>query len=140
MAKAYVTRCIVIRKGKQYPIGSVIEDLTKAEIMQGLSQHWLKEIGNDEGPRDMANSGGGSKREKLLAKASEFGLEFEETATNEEIQQAIKEAKQSGGDSKSLDQMSKGELIAKAKELGIDSGFFDSEEKLRQKIREAEAQ
>ena len=48
MAKVYVARCIVRKNGKQYAPGAIIEGLTDDEIAQGLSQKWLKKVGNDE--------------------------------------------------------------------------------------------
>jgi hypothetical protein len=48
MAKVYVTRCLVKKDGKSYQKGSVIEDLTNEEIKQGLAEHWLDAVGNDE--------------------------------------------------------------------------------------------
>jgi hypothetical protein len=50
MAKVYVTRCIVKKDGKTYSKGSVIKDLSDEEIKQGLVEHWLEAVGNDEEP------------------------------------------------------------------------------------------
>ena len=96
MGKVYVTRCIVKRNGKQHEKGSVIKDLTLEEIKQGLAQRWLEAVGNDD---DGEESGladeqtKASKRDRLLAKAKELGIEVKDEMSNDEIRKLIKEAK-----------------------------------------------
>jgi hypothetical protein len=94
MGKVYVTRCIVKKDGKSYKKGSVIENLTAEEIKRGLAENWLEAIGNDD---DGSGSGDklvkASKRDKLLLKAKELGIEVKDEMTNDEIQQLLKEAK-----------------------------------------------
>lgn len=100
MAKKYITRCIVRRKvngeSKYLPKGSFIDDLTPEEIKQGLSQHWLKEVGTDEEPTPAA-SGKYSKKTKhehdeLIAKAQELGIEGWESLSTDELRQRVMEA------------------------------------------------
>jgi hypothetical protein len=64
MAKVYVTRCIVKKDGKSYKKGSVIEDLTDKEIKQGLAEHWLDAVGNDEEPDEKSTKRKTSKSPK----------------------------------------------------------------------------
>ncbi|MCL2210787.1 MAG: hypothetical protein FWB95_02575 [Treponema sp.] len=45
MAAKYMTRCVVMRNGKQYKKGTFIEDLSEKEIKQGLAQNWLTPVG-----------------------------------------------------------------------------------------------
>jgi hypothetical protein len=114
MAKAYVTRCIVKKDGKSYTKGSVIEDLTDKEIKQGLAEHWLEAVGNDEEPAE-------TKPDK--------------PPVNEKPVKPGKPDKPPKDDP--LEKMTAGELIAEAAGLGLQTDNSMSEEALRKMIREA---
>jgi hypothetical protein len=93
MAKVYITRCIVKRNGVLYKNGSIIEELTGDEIEQGLAQHWLQAVGStDETVEDEASKSKAS-RKKLVKQAEKLGIAATDEMTDEEIQQAITEAK-----------------------------------------------
>jgi len=143
MAKVYITRCIVKKDGKQYKKGSVIEGLTPEEIKQGLSQHWLEAVGNNEGPTSNIvsnnNTEGTSKnRNKLLEKAKELGIPVKDSMTNAEIGQKIKDAI---GKSKAPEK-TRDELFAEAAALGIASLITEAttDEQIQTMIAEAQAQ
>jgi hypothetical protein len=155
MAKVYVTKCSVRKNKKQYQKGIVIEGLTAEEIERGLAQHWLEEVGSDQGPTDVGdrkNKKGGkdkevpvkSERDHLLEKAVDLGIldQITDEMTVEEIQQLITAAGNStnteNGGGKTLDEMSKKELKAEADKLGVKYGMMDSEDEIRQKIKVAQ--
>ena len=115
-----------------------VDKIGKEELQRLVERKLVLKLEFDENGSSKADK----KREALVAKAKEFGIEVTDEMTVEEIQQSIKKAaddKRNAEKNKPLDQMNKEELKAMAKELGIDSGFFDSEEKLREKILEVQA-
>jgi hypothetical protein len=110
MAKVYITRCIVKKNGRNWKKGSVIEDLTDVEIKQGLAEHWLEAVGNDEKPEKKkpnkplkteksgkpgeANQGSTvPPGEALLKEAAKAGVAVTEKMTVEEIERLIAETK-----------------------------------------------
>jgi hypothetical protein len=118
MAKVYVTRCIVKKDGKSYKKGSVIKDLTNEEIKQGLAEHWLETVGNDDDGNDEAltekkpgkpperkKSGKPGKQDQddplekmtadeLIAEAAGRGLQFDNSMSEEVLRKLIREARQ----------------------------------------------
>jgi hypothetical protein len=126
MGKVYVTRCIVKRNGKQYKRGSVIEDLTPEEIKQGLAQHWLGAVGyEDDGEESGLGNKPASKRDRLLAKAKELGIEVEDSITNADLDQKIK------------DVVVREKLISRANELEIEVKDEMTNNEIRKLIKEA---
>jgi hypothetical protein len=116
MAKVYLTRCIVKKNGKSYRKGSVIKDLTDEEIKQGLAEHWLEAVGNDEEPEE--------KKPNKPPKTEKPG----------------KPGKEKPGQSDPddpLEKMTTGELIAEAVNLGLQADNSMSDKALRKMIREA---
>jgi hypothetical protein len=115
MAKVYVTRCIVKKDGENYKKGSVIKGLTDEEIKQGLAEHWLEAVGNDDNgddeeptekkpnkPPKTGKTGKPGKAnqgptvppgEALLKEAAEAGVTVTEKMTVEEIERLIAETK-----------------------------------------------
>jgi hypothetical protein len=113
MEKVYLTRCIVKKDGKSYKKGSVINGLTYEEIKQGLAEHWLEVVGNDDHdekptekkpdkPPKIRKSGKPGKPnqgppvppgEALLKEAAEAGVTVTEKMTVEEIERLIAETK-----------------------------------------------
>jgi hypothetical protein len=109
MAKVYVTRCLVKKDGRQYTKGSVIEDLTDKEIKQGLAEHWLEAVGNDEEPTEnkpgkpengkKGKSGQKDLLEKmtadeLIAEAAGLGLQIDNSMSEEVVREMIRKARQ----------------------------------------------
>jgi hypothetical protein len=125
MAKVYITRCIVKKDGKSYQKGSVIEGMTDKEIKQGLAEHWLEAVGNDEGP--------GEKTEELDEKLTE--REPSKPPKNEKPGNPGKSNRDDP-----LEKMIAGELIAEAAGLGLQADDSMTEEALREMIREARKQ
>jgi hypothetical protein len=96
MGKVYVTRCIVKKNGKSYKRGSVIKDLTPEEIRQGLAEHWLEAVGNDEEPEEKKPDKPPKTQKPgkaLLKEATEAGVTVTEKMTVEEIERLIAETK-----------------------------------------------
>jgi co-chaperonin GroES (HSP10) len=118
MEKVYVTRCIVKKNGTSYKKGSVIKNLTDVEIEQGLAEHWLVAVGNDDDDND-------SNNEKLAEKEADTPLKKK------------KSDKARKSDQDDLEKMTVDELIAVAGGLGLQTESSMPEETLREVIREA---
>jgi hypothetical protein len=116
MDKVYVTRCIVKKDGKSYTKGSVIKNLTNEEIKQGLAEHWLETVGNDDDGNDEALT------EKKPGKPPER-------------KNSVKPKKPNRDDP--LEKMTVDELIAEAVRLELQADNSMSEEALRALIRGA---
>ena len=98
MEKVYRTRCIVKKDGKQYPKGSIIENLTAEEIQQGLAQSWLEDVGSKDTPTKPKLDSKDSDTEKidrkeLLKQAEELDIKDAKKFSNDEIRKLISEAK-----------------------------------------------
>jgi hypothetical protein len=119
MAKVYVARCIVKRDGKSYEKGSVIKGLTDKEIKQGLAEHWLEAVGNDDG---------GAKDAELTEQTEKKPAK---PPTNKKTGKP-EESKPDDLEKKTVD-----ELIAIAGGLGLQTESSMPEETLRRVIREA---
>ena len=134
MAKVYITRCIVKRDGKQYAKGAVIEGLSETEIKQGLAQHWLEAVGLGEEPITVkdSNNKNSSKRNRLLARAKEHGIDVDDTMTEKEIQQLVTEKLEEAK------QEAREELLARAKELGITVTEAMTDGEIQQLIEKAQ--
>jgi hypothetical protein len=116
MGKVYVTRCIVKKDGKSYAKGSVIKSLTNEEIRQGMAEHWLEAVGNDEEPTEK-KSDKSSKPGKPPKK--EKPVKTEDTNQDDP-----------------LEKMTADELLAEAVRLGLEADNSMSEEALRKMLRE----
>jgi hypothetical protein len=111
MAKVYVTRCIVKRDGRSYKKGSVMNDLTNEEIKQGLAEHWLEAVGNDEEMEEKkpnkppkAGKGNAGKpdqddplekmtADELTAEAVNLGLQADSSMSSKALLKMIREAR-----------------------------------------------
>jgi hypothetical protein len=111
MAKEYVTRCIVKKNGKSYKKGSVIKDLTENEIKQGLAEHWLEAVGNDEDSDEKSTEKKPGKPPKKPGKSGKSGQDDP------------------------LEKMTADELLAEAVRLGLHADSSMSEEGLRAIIK-----
>jgi hypothetical protein len=111
MGKVYVTRCIVKKDGKSYAKGSVLKSLTDEEIRQGLSEHWLEAVGNDEEPAekkpdrkpgdknpenpDKPNQGNALEKmtvDELIAEAVKLGLQADNSMSEKALRKMIRGA------------------------------------------------
>jgi hypothetical protein len=121
MAKVYVTRCLVKKDGKSYKKGSVIKDLTNEEIKQGLAEHWLETVGNDDDGNDKKPA----EKKPVEKKPGRLSEEKKSDKSGESKQDDP------------LEKMTADELIAEAAGLGFQFDNSMSEEVLRKLIREA---
>ena len=128
MAKVYMTRCIVKKNDKAYKRGTIIEGLTDAEIKQGLAQHWLEKVGNDDDePIQTGRTSEQKKRDKLLAKAKEAGITVTDAMPDEEIEKKLGEA------------YKRKNLLTKAAKLGITVKEEMTNEEIQKLITDAKA-
>jgi len=128
MAKVYVTRCIVKKDGKMYRKGSVIDGLTSDEIRRGLAEYWLEKVGNDDEPKEVAAvTPEKKKRDRLLAKAEDAGIEVTDEMTNEEIEEKLGEA------------YKRKNLLVKAEKAGVTVTDEMTNEEIQKLIAEAKA-
>ena len=101
------------------------DKIGKEELEKLLKMKLIKKLVFDES--GSVNKGVDKKREALLKEAGKLGIVFTDEATNEEIRQAITDAK------------ARKKLIEKALELGLDVSEKMSAEDIQQLITEAEA-
>jgi hypothetical protein len=128
MAKVYVARCIVKRDGKQYDKGSIIEGLTNDEIKKGLAEKWIEAVGNDGESSTVEKPAKENKRDKLIVKATELGIAVDDSITDADLDQKIKDA------------VARNKILPMAKELGIKVKDEMTNDEIRKLIKEAEAQ
>jgi hypothetical protein len=117
MAKVYLARCLVKKNGKSYKKGSVIKDLTGEEIKQGLAEHWLEAVGNDEEPEEKKPT-----KPPKTEKPGKPGKGKTGTSAQDDP----------------LEKMTADELFAEAVKRGILADNLMSAEELRKTIREAQ--